>query len=98
MEPLFTRYMFVSMIYGSIRKTYQLIDAKYGRDKDNNMLPMLWGDKILIIGASTSMSWIFSPMWLLNDINDIHRLLYNIPERKSYLHKYDLSILDYVIN
>ena len=78
MEPLLARYMMGSMIYGGVRKTYQMYDAVHGKDEHGNPVPVLWGDKLCIIGISTAMSWIISPSWITKDINSLHCLLYNI--------------------
>ena len=95
-EHIITRYMIGSMAFGGIRKTFQMSNNPiYGVDKDGRPIPVLLGDKIAIVGISSILGHILTPVWLRNDINTIHRKLYNIPDttyKNYYLTDIDLIV------
>lgn len=76
----FAKYIVASSLYGGVRKTYQLTNATSGYDINKNPLPMLIGDKVIIIGLSSLFGYLLTPMWLHKDINFLHRKINNISE------------------
>jgi hypothetical protein len=74
------RYIAGASVYGGVRKTYQLKDATLGYDSNKKPLPMLIGDKLLVISVSSVMGYLFAPIWVLKDLNSIHRKIGNIPD------------------
>jgi hypothetical protein len=72
MEKYKYKYAVIGLFsYGYIRSMLKLWDADVRVTHDNQMKPMLLGDKIAAFTGSLFLTPFLAPFWVINDVNRI---------------------------